>query len=140
VASLKRLACIVEDLREIRNSGVVSADTAVRKIVAFLQECEADPDVLSWNRVIGDATVSDFDYNLDKYQELQGQGINAFRAKILDLTRVQLEYRIIYVHFERRDTYIVMAVLPRAIAYDADNPKTRRIVASYASLVADGWQ
>lgn len=138
MASFKRHENVVVDLLDIRDSGVISADRAVRVIVAFLQECEANPEILSWERVFGDAEVGGLDYNLDRYQELRGQGINAFRAKILDLSRVGLQYRIIYVHFPTQDTYVVLAVLPRDIAYDADHPKTLRIVANYAELVQEG--
>ena len=143
MAHLKISSEVADDLRAIAQSGEISAESVVAKVAALLREAQDDPSLADRFIVHGDAasTVSNLDFNVDSYRMLQDQGIDAWRLKILDLTRVGLQYRIIYAWFPLAETIIVLAVIHRSVGYDdPGHPTTQRIIRRYESLRADGWE
>lgn len=120
-----------DDLQSIKAHGAL-ADYGV--IVAFLQQAKADPAVLEslsehWFGEDGSAN-----YTVQKIVSFQKQGRRLWRVQVLSLTGLAAAYRVIYTFDPRVQTYYVLAIPPREIAYDHAHPRIRRLIDIYDKL------
>ena len=114
------------------------------RLVALLEEISCSQDLmekLSWDRYGGKphdpeegASVS-----VAKWINLYRKGLNIWRLRDFELSRLGYEYRIIYAFIPASDVYFVLAVVERAFNYDPSHPVTQRVLAAYKRLEQEGW-
>lgn len=114
------------------------------RLAALLEEVSSSQDLmekLSWDRYGGKPHLPEqgATMNVGKWIEPYRKGMNIWRLRDFELTRLGYEYRIIYAFIPSRDLYFVLAVVERAFNYDPSHPVTQRVMASYRRLEEDGW-
>jgi hypothetical protein len=120
-----------DDLQRIKADGAL-ADHGV--ILAFLQQAKADPAVLetlseNWFGEDGFAN-----YTVQKVVSFHQQGRRLWRVKVLSLKGLAAGYRVLYVFDPRVQTYYVLAIPSRDIAYDENHERIRRLIDVYDRL------
>jgi hypothetical protein len=120
-----------DDLQGIKAGGAL-ADYGV--ILAFLQQAKADPAVLEtlsdhWFGEDGSAN-----YTVQKVVSFHNQGRRLWRVKVLSLKGLAAGYRVLYAFDPRVQTYYVLAIPPRDIAYDETHQRIRRLIDVYDKL------
>ncbi len=120
-----------DDLQSIKAVGAL-ADYGV--ILAFLQQAKSDPGVLEtlsehWFGEDGSAN-----YTVQKVVSFHQQGRRLWRVKVLSLNGMAAGYRVLYAFDRRVQTYYVLAIPPRDIAYDETHPRIRRLIDVYDEL------
>lgn len=120
-----------DDLQSIRASGDREDHGA---ILAFLQQAKADPALLvtlaeNWFGEDGSA-----DYTVRKVVSLHGRGKRLWRVKVLTLKGMAARYRVLYAFDSRQQTFYVLGIPHRNIAYDHEHPRIRRLIDVYDSL------
>lgn len=121
----------VDDLQSIKAHGALP-DYGV--ILAFLQQAKADVALLEslsehWFGEDGSAN-----YTVRKVVSFHKQGRRLWRVKVLSLKGLAANYRVLYAFDPRVQTYYVLAIPPREIAYDQDHPRIRRLLDVYDKL------
>lgn len=119
-----------DDLEQLWNE---ERDAAVR-ILAFLQECEGNQDLLDRLTQHDFGTYGIHDFHVSRWQERWRKGDNLWRLKVWDLEDKGLRYRVIYAFIPQTRQYHVLAIAPRSFDYDKGHPLYRRILAAYEEL------
>jgi mRNA-degrading endonuclease RelE of RelBE toxin-antitoxin system len=73
-------------------------------------------------------------FDVDAFEELWKRGINLYRLKFWDWEGSLVPYRVLYAYHAAKDTYFVLAVVPRNIAYDTKHPIVTRVRTDYDAL------
>jgi mRNA-degrading endonuclease RelE of RelBE toxin-antitoxin system len=120
-----------DDLQSIRARGEHADHGA---ILAFLQQARHDPSLLQtlaedWFGEDGSAN-----YTVRKIVSMHRQGKRLWRVKVLTLKGMAANYRLLYTFDRRRDTFYVLGIPSRDIAYDESHPRIQRLIAVYNSL------
>jgi mRNA-degrading endonuclease RelE of RelBE toxin-antitoxin system len=119
------------DLQSIKACGA-RADHGV--ILAFLQQAKSDPTILQtfaedWFGEDGSA-----DYSVRKVVSLHRRGKRLWRLKVLTPKGKAAPYRVLYAFDSQQQTFYVLGILSRDIAYDETHPRIQRLIAVYDSL------
>lgn len=111
-----------------------TAPLAFDRIMALLQELQADEDLLDrlTQHDYGHSGTADF--HVSKWLEQWNKGKDLWRLKIWDLEDKGLHYRIVYAFMPRKQHYHVLAIVPRDFNYDPDHPLSQRIFSAYDDL------
>lgn len=70
-------------------------------------------------------------FEIKIYGEMQKRGKNIFTIRVLDEDGALLPYRALMGYHAQIDTYYLLAVLQREIAYDTTDPAFRAVVERY---------
>ncbi|MFZ5936615.1 hypothetical protein ACOKS3_17510 [Pseudomonas sp. HS6-2] len=114
------------------------------RLVALLEEIAGSQDLmekLSWDHYGGQphAPEQGASMSVAKWLNLYRKGLNIWRLRDFELSRLGHEYRVIYAFIPAKDLYFVLAVVERAFNYDPSHPVTQRVYSAYKRLEADGW-
>lgn len=120
-----------DDLQTIKANGDLADHGA---ILAFLQQAKANPALLAtlaedWFGEDGSAA-----YTVRKVVSMHRRGRRLWRVKILTLKGMAANYRVLYAHGPQTQTFYVLGIPPREIAYDQNHPRIKRLIAVYDSL------
>jgi len=78
-------------------------------------------------------------FNVRVWEEAQQKGINLWRVRDFELSRLGYEFRIVYGVFEKHSLIYLLAVVEKEWDYDFSHPISRRIVASYSRIEDELW-
>jgi len=70
-------------------------------------------------------------FEIKRFAAMQRLGKNIYTLKVRDVQGGLLPYRVLMGYHAQIDTYFVLAVLPREIAYDKTDPNFRRVMERY---------
>jgi mRNA-degrading endonuclease RelE of RelBE toxin-antitoxin system len=103
-------------------------------LLAFLQQAKSDQALLQtlaedWFGEDGTAG-----YTVQKVISMHRKGRRIWRVKVLTLKGLAVGYRLLYAFDPRRDTFYVLGIPSRDIAYDQSHPRIQRVIAVYDSL------
>lgn len=120
-----------DDLQSIKARGEHADHGA---ILAFLQQAKADTALLAtlaedW---FGHDNASN--YSVRKVVSMHRQGRRLWRVKVLTLKGVTAEYRVLYAFDSQLQTFYILGIPPREIAYDQSHPRIQRLIALYDRL------
>ncbi len=128
--------CITEqawnDLEELWEDPATA--TAAAKIDVFLQELEADQDLLDGLTVHNLGARRQGAMHVSKWVEYWRKGADIWRVKLWALEDIGLQYRIVYAYEPGVQKYHVLAIVERDWNYDEAHPITHRILAAYAAI------
>lgn len=128
------------DIEEILSE---SEDAGLR-IFALIEQLETDQDLLDrlcqdgyggkpWSPAQG-AVV-----NIGQWVMAQRRGMNIWRMRDFELTKMGYEYRLIYAFNPKESQYIILAIAKRDFNYHESHPITQRIFAAYKRLESEQW-
>lgn len=118
---------VSQDLLDIRSEN----QHAAAIVSEFLRETASDQDRLE---KMASSFYQDAILDVDEYEEQQQGGRNLRRLKLLEMVKLKYPYRIIYATDPSKKCHYVLGVLSRDYAYDANHPKTARIIEAYDKL------
>jgi hypothetical protein len=126
---------IHDDAREELEELWRTVPRVAARITALLQEIQGSQELL-------DAlTVHDFgaqglqSFHVSKISKFWYSGLDIWRFKVWDLEEQRLKFRVVYAYEAKSQRYYVLGILPRAIAYDTNDPRVKRILKAYEDLV-----
>lgn len=108
------------------------------RIVALLEELDADPDLLDRLTQHDYGAHREADFHVSRWQEHWRSGRDLFRLKVWDLEDKRLRYRIVYAFIPSKQHYHILAIAPRKFNYDPLHPISRRLLRAYEEL-RDGY-
>jgi hypothetical protein len=112
-----------------------SEPKAAGRILALLEQLEADPDLLDRLTQHDYGAYGRADFHVSKWQEQWRKGRDLWRLKVWDLEDKGLRYRIVYAFIPGRKRYHVLAIVPRrGFNYEERDPVTQRIIRDYQDL------
>jgi hypothetical protein len=130
----------VADIEEI----LVEAEEAGLRIFALLEQLETDQDLLdrlcqdgyggSPKRPVRGAII-----NIGKWVMAQRKGMNLWRMRDFELSKMGFEYRIIYAFNPRDSQYVILAIAKREFDYEESHPITQRVFAAYSRIESEQW-
>ncbi|WP_167335993.1 hypothetical protein [Paraburkholderia bannensis] len=82
----------------------------------------------------GHRNVANPTFDVSEVSSLFNHDYVVLRLKIWSEGGVLIPYRALYAYDGRTETYHVLGVLHRSIAYDLDHPRVKRLLAEYESL------
>jgi hypothetical protein len=106
------------------------------KIAALIKAIQEDDYLLESLSVRGhgEYDLPDDLISVDHWIGQQRQGNNIWRFKGWNLDKKGAGHRFIYAYLPQKNKYVILAVIPRSIAYDSNHPITHRIQSDYANL------
>lgn len=120
----------VADLRALRQAKLKAA----ARIVALLEELQANPDRLDRLTQHDYGAYHLADFHVSKWQAQWRQGRDLWRLKVWDLEDQGLRYRVVYAFIPQKQHYHILAIASREFDYDANHPTSQRILRAYNAL------
>lgn len=120
-----------DDLEELWQT----AEDVAAAISVLLDEIQGSQDLLDalTDHNFGENQSADF--HVSKVSKFWDAGKDIWRIKFWDLEQRGLRYRVIYAYERGKKRYYVLGILPRATAYDSNDPRIRRILRAYEDLI-----
>lgn len=120
-----------DDLQSIKARGEY-ADYGV--LVAFLQQAKSDPSLLQTLAEDWFGEDDSANYSVQRVVALHQRGKRIWRVKVLTLKGLAAGYRVLYTFDRNRQTFYVLGVPSRDIAYDHTHPRIQRLIAVHDRL------
>jgi hypothetical protein len=112
-----------------------SEPQAAGRILALLEQLEADPDLLDRLTQHNYGAYGSADFHVSKWHEQWRKGRDLWRLKVWDLEEKGLRYRIVYAFVPGKQHYHVLAITPRRdFNYEERDPISQRILRAYQEL------
>ena len=118
-----------QDLDSIKNAGHVQEWA---RIVAFLEQAVSDGRI---TRTLLDHGFRNEIYSVSRFVEQWNAGRDLWRIRVLDLPRRCEQYRVIYGYDITGRHFYVLGVPHRDFNYDAQDPRTIRILRAYEEYI-----
>jgi len=119
-----------DDLEELWRT----AEDVAAAISVLLDELQGSQELLDALTVHDFGARGSEDFHVSKVSKFWDNGKDIWRIKIWDLEEQGLRYRVIYAYERGKKRYYVLGILPRATAYDSNDPRIRRILSAYEDL------
>ncbi|MEZ5459242.1 MAG: hypothetical protein R3E65_08020 [Steroidobacteraceae bacterium] len=120
-----------DDLQSIKARGEY-ADYGV--ILAFLQQAKSDPSLLQTLAEDWFGEDESINYSVQRVVSLHQRGKRIWRVKVLTLKGLAAGHRVLYAFDRNQQTFYVLGIPPRDIAYDHTHPRIQRLIAVYDRL------